>query len=98
MGNKIMTPPVVAGALPGITKDTVAEIAEKSGYTISEKFFSRVEMFISDEVFITGTGAEIVPVVRIDGRTVGNGNPGPVTKDLMQKFSDFVMSNGTPIE
>jgi branched-chain amino acid aminotransferase len=96
--NKIFVPPAVAGALPGITKDTVAEISEGSVYSIHEKFFSRVEMFIADEVFITGTGAEIVPVVKIDGRVIGSGKPGPVTKDLIQKFKAYIKSNGTPIE
>ncbi len=97
-GSKIFMPPAVAGALPGITRDTVSEIAGISGYTVSEKFFSRVEMFIADEVFITGTGAEVVPVVKIDGRVIGGGKPGPVTRDLMKKFRAYVMSNGTPID
>ena len=96
--NKIYMPPVIAGALPGITRDTVIEITANSGFSVEEKFFSRMEMFIADEVFLTGTGAEIVPVIKIDGRTIGKGKPGPITKDLVKKFKIKVMSEGTPIQ
>jgi branched-chain amino acid aminotransferase len=96
--NIIYMPPIVAGALPGITRDTVSEIGRESGVTVIEKFFSRAEMFIADEVFLTGTGAEIVPVVMIDGRTVGDGKPGPLTIELVKKFKAKVMSEGTPIK
>ena len=96
--NKVCMPPIVAGALPGITRDTVAEIALKSGLSVEEKFFSRMEMFVADEVFLTGTGAEIVPVVKIDGRVIGDGKPGRLTKDLVKNFRAKVASEGTPIE
>jgi branched-chain amino acid aminotransferase len=96
--NKVCMPPIVAGALPGITRDTVAEIALKSGLSVEEKFFSRMEMFVADEVFLTGTGAEIVPVIKIDGRVIGDGKPGRLTKDLVKNFRAKVASEGTPIE
>ncbi len=97
-GNKIYTPSVVAGALPGITRDTVIDLAESAGYSVAEKFFSRAEMFIADEVFLTGTGAEIVPVIQIDGRVIGDGKPGKITRELVKKFKNYVNSHGTPIE
>lgn len=96
--NKIFTPPIVAGALPGITMATIMEIAEKLKYTVVEKFFSRAEMFIAGEVFLSGTAAEIVPVTMIDGRVIGNGRPGEITQKLMKSFKEYVNSNGTPIE
>jgi branched-chain amino acid aminotransferase len=94
---KIITPPIVAGALPGITMATVLSIAEKLGYTVVEKFFSRAEMFIADEVFLTGTAAEVVPVIKLDGRVIGNGKPGEITKQLIKRFTEVVNSEGTPI-
>jgi branched-chain amino acid aminotransferase len=97
-GGKIFTPPIVVGALPGITQATVAEIAEKEGLPVIEKFFSRAEMYIADEVFLTGTAAEIVPVVKIDGRVIGDGKPGKITKVLIDKFNKYVVEHGTPIE
>jgi branched-chain amino acid aminotransferase len=95
--NKIFTPPVVAGALPGITMASVIELAIEAGYSVEEKYFSRAEMFIADEVFLTGTAAEIVPVVKIDGRTIGEGLPGKITRELTKKFKSYVDSHGTPI-
>ena len=96
--NKLFTPPIVAGALPGITMSTVVELGEKLGYPTVEKFFSRGELYIADEAFITGTAAEIVPVTKIDGRIIGSGAPGKVTLQLIETFKEFVNSNGTPIE
>lgn len=96
--NKIYTPPIVVGALPGITQATVNELAEKEGYQVIEKIFSRAEMYIADEVFLTGTAAEIVPVVKVDGRVIGDGKPGKITKVLMDKFKKYVVETGTPIE
>lgn len=96
-GKVITTPPVVAGALPGITMATVMELAREMGYTVCERFFSRAEMYIADEVFLTGTAAEIVPIIKLDGRVIGSGKPGPETKKLMQKFHEYVQANGTPI-
>jgi len=97
-GNKIFTPPAVAGALQGITRDVVIELAEKSGYSVVERFFSRAEMFIADEVFLTGTAAEIVPIIKVDGRIIGDGKPGKITKHLIQEFKNYVVKEGTPIE
>lgn len=94
---KIITPPIVAGALPGITMGTVLDIASKMGYPVIDKFFSRAEMFIADEMFLTGTAAEVVPIIKLDGRTIGNGKPGEITNKLIKKFKEVVNSEGTPI-
>ena len=96
--NKIYTPPIVVGALPGITQATVVELAEKEGYPVIEKLFSRAEMYIADEVFLTGTAAEVVPVVKIDGRIIGDGTPGKITKTLIDRFKKYVVETGVPIE
>ncbi|MGC8765886.1 MAG: branched-chain-amino-acid transaminase [Brevinematia bacterium] len=96
--NKIFTPPVVVGALPGITQATVTELAEREGYPVIEKLFSRAEMYIADEVFLTGTAAEIVPVVKVDGREIADGRPGKITKLLIEKFKKHVVETGVPIE
>ena len=72
-----MTPPLSAGALYGITRQMVIELAEKSGISVSEPNLTRYDLFNADECFLTGTGAEIVPVVKIDGRVIGDGKPGP---------------------
>lgn len=93
----IATPPIVAGALPGITMGTVLDIARREGYRVEERFFSRAEMFIADEVFLTGTAAEVVPIIKLDGRTIGDGKPGAITKKLIDKFKQVVNSEGTPI-
>src|SRR5262245_15812201 len=74
---QLFTPPLSAGALYGITRRTVMEIAAESGCSVSEPNLTRYDLFNADECFLTGTGAEIVPVVKIDGRVIGRGRPGP---------------------
>src|SRR5215472_6058590 len=76
---QLMTPPLSAGALYGITRRVVMEIAEESGLKVSEPNLTRYDLFNADECFLTGTGAEIVPVVKVDGRVIGTGKPGPAT-------------------
>lgn len=84
--NIISTPPQTAGILPGITRATVIEIAKKIGYTVEERDITPHELVTADEVFLTGTAAEIVPVVEISRRKIGDGKPGPVTRRLMEEF------------
>lgn len=93
----IYTPPVYAGSLPGITQATVMALANEMGIKTVEKMFTRAEMFVADEVFLTGTAAEIVSVVKIDGRVIGDGKPGAITKKLEARFKEYARSNGTPI-
>jgi branched-chain amino acid aminotransferase len=87
---RIYTPPSYTGALPGITADAVKELAKSLGYEVIEKNITPYELFTADEVFFTGTAAEIIPVREINKRQIGNGKPGPITKRLMEEFSKFV--------
>jgi branched-chain amino acid aminotransferase len=82
----LYTPPQCMGTLRGITRDTVLEIARKNRIPVHEHVLTRHEVFISDECFLTGTAAEIIPVVKVDGRVIGNGKPGKLTLSLMKKF------------
>ncbi|MGQ9565469.1 MAG: branched-chain-amino-acid transaminase [Candidatus Bathyarchaeales archaeon] len=98
--NVIFTPPSSTGALPGITAQVVTRIAKKMGYTILERNISPTELFTADEVFFTGTAAEIIPVREINKRTIGNGKPGPITKRLMEEYQKLVRDpkEGVPIK
>ena len=96
-GNDLMTPPLSAGALYGITRGVVMELARQSGLHVTEPNITRYDLFNADECFITGTGAEVVPVVKVDGRVVGSGSPGPRTRELVKKYHDLVQSSGEPI-
>jgi branched-chain amino acid aminotransferase len=82
----IYTPPVEAGALEGITRDIVIRLAEKEGIEVVEKNLTRFDLYISEELFLTGTAAEVIGIVEIDGRVIGEGKPGLVTKLLREKF------------
>jgi len=96
---KIFTPPSYTGALPGITAEAVMDLARKLGYEVIEKNITPYELFNADEVFFTGTAAEIVPVREINKRTIGNGAPGIITKRLMKEFLKLVQdpNEGIPI-
>jgi branched-chain amino acid aminotransferase len=96
-GKQLVTPPLSAGALYGITRTTAMDLARESGLEVSEPNLTRYDLFNADEVFLTGTGAEVVPVVKIDGRVIGTGQPGPVTRDLVKKYHALVQSSGEPI-
>jgi branched-chain amino acid aminotransferase len=96
--NLIYTPPVSAGSLPGITMGAVVQLAADMGVKTVEKLFTRAEMYISDECFLTGTAAEVVPVIKIDGRVIGDGKPGVLTRKLVAAFHDYARMSGAPIE
>ncbi len=96
-GDNVLTPPLAAGALYGITRGTVMEIAEESGYRVSEPNLTRYDLFNADECFVTGTGAEIMPIVKIDGRVIGNGKPGKVTESLVEQYHALTKATGEPI-
>jgi len=83
---KIITPPTTTGALPGITRNFVIELAKKLGYDVEEKDITPFELLTADEVFVTGTGAEIVPVTKIAGRIIGHGTAGEITMKLIEEF------------
>lgn len=93
----LLTPPLSAGALYGITRGTVIDLATAAGLPVSEPNLTRYDVFNADECFVTGTGAEIVPVVKVDGRVIGDGRPGPVTRDLVKAYHSLTNSTGEPI-
>ncbi len=94
---ELLTPPLSAGALYGITRATVIDLARDAGMRVSEPNLSRYDLFNADECFLTGTGAEIIPVVKIDGRVTGKGKPGPVTLDLVNRYRALTQNSGEPI-
>jgi len=93
-GRKLLTPPPYVGVLRGITRQTVMDLGMKLRLDVREDLLTRHDLFNADEVFLTGTAAEIVPVVKIDGRTIGGGAPGPVTKSLRQAFQQVTKTEG----
>ena len=94
---QIFTPPVAAGALRGITRSVTFEIAAELGVKVRETDITRHDVFVADECFLTGTAAEIVPVVKADGRSIGNGKPGPITARIIARFRQVTRETGTPI-
>ena len=89
-GDKLVTPPRDAPILEGITRDTAMEIARKKGYEVSERKISRTELYRADEIFLTGTGAQISPVIEIDKYSVGSGEVGPIAAEIQQSYFDIV--------
>jgi branched-chain amino acid aminotransferase len=85
---EIATPPATAGILDGINRRSVRTIAEDLGYTVADRDIDRGELYLADEVFFTGTAAELVPVREIDDHSVGGGEPGPITRELQRTFDD----------
>ncbi len=96
-GAQLLTPPLTAGALYGITRGVVMELAAGLGMSVAEPNLTRYDLFNADECFLTGTGAELIPVVKIDGRTIGSGKPGPATKNLVKKYHALTQVSGEPI-
>ena len=97
-GNKLITPPSSAGALEGITRAAVIELAEKKlKMEVVEGLFSTYNLYTADECFLTGTAAEVIPVVKVDSRIIGNGKPGKYTLELIKSFSRITQTTGTPI-
>jgi branched-chain amino acid aminotransferase len=87
---ELRTPPIDAGILEGVTRNAVIGLAEKAGMTVKEMVLTRHDIFTAEEFFLTGTAAEIIPVVKCDGRPIGTGKPGPVTKRLREMFKELV--------
>lgn len=90
MDGKVVTPPLNAGILPGITRDSVMKVAADMGYQVVEQNVARSELYLADELFFTGTAAEVTPIREVDRRMVGDGRPGPITKTLQAKFRSIV--------
>jgi len=91
-GGKLLTPPTDAGILEGITREAVMELARDAGIEVREIPLTKHDVFIADECFLTGTAAEVVPVVKVDSRKIGDGTPGPITRDLMERFRRLTRS------
>ena len=90
---RLETPPVHAGILEGITRDVVMELAEQAGMETVERDMTRFDLYVADECFLTGTAAEIIPVVKIDSRPIKDGQAGPVTLRLLEMFRDQTTNN-----
>jgi branched-chain amino acid aminotransferase len=85
-GGQLLTPSIDAGILEGITRSAVIELARQGGVTVKEVPLTKHDVYIAEECFLTGTAAEVIPVVKVDSRTIGSGQPGPITRDLMERF------------
>ena len=83
---ELWTPPLEAGILEGVTRDAVIEVARNAEIEVREQPLTKHDVYIADECFLTGTAAEIIPVVKVDSRTIGTGKPGPMTRDLEERF------------
>ena len=96
-GGVVQTPPTYVGILEGITRNAVMELAQKLLIPCEERVFTMTSVYGADEVFLTGTGAEVIPVVKVDDRLVGDGRPGPITQRLITAFRELVNTQGTEI-
>lgn len=94
---ELLTPPLSAGALYGVTRATVMELAAEAGLRVAEQNLTRYDLFNADECFLTGTGAEIMPVIKIDARVIGSGQPGPLTTKLVDAYHALTKVSGEPI-
>ena len=95
--DEIITPNIASGALEGITRQAVIDLAKKRGITVREEFVTRFDVYTADEMFLTGTAAECIPVVEVDQRSIGNGKVGDVTKTLINDFHELVKEDGAVI-
>lgn len=93
----LITPPNYAGLLEGVTRNAVMDIAREKGMEVKEALFTRHDIYIADEMFLTGTAAEVIPVVKVDSREIGNGKPGAVTLDLIERFRRLTEIDGPVI-
>ena len=96
-GNKLITPPSWCGGMEGITRNKVMELAANIGLEVSETVMTRYEIWTADEVFLTGTAAEVISVIELDKRIIGDGKPGEITKKLIEAYRQFVNNNGVEI-
>lgn len=92
---ELITPASSAGALKGITRETAIEIAQELGVPVREANLTRYDIWIAEELFLTGTAAEVVPIIKVDARPIGDGKPGPMTAKFLESFRRRVVSDGT---
>ena len=93
---EVFTPPVSDGSLNGVTRAVIFELCAKTGLSLVETSLTRYDIYTADECFLTGTAAEVIPATKLDEREVGDGSPGPVTKNLIEAFTELTRSTGTP--
>ena len=91
-GGRLLTPPNEAGILEGVTRDAVIELAQGARIEVKEIPLTKHDVYIADECFLTGTAAEVIPVVKVDSRVIGDGAPGPITRDLNSRFKKLTRS------
>ncbi len=96
-GHRLMTPHPALGALKGITRSVVMRLGNFAGLEVEEGFYTLYDVYNADEAFLTGTAAEIGPIVEVDKRVIGGGVPGPVTKELTTRFHEYARNSGTPV-
>jgi branched-chain amino acid aminotransferase len=96
-GDTLVTPPTAAGSLRGITRDAVIAVAAESGMKTEKKNLTRYDLWVAEEFFVSGTAAEIVPVVELDSRPIGDGRPGKKTMRLLSRFKEYVTTDGVRI-
>jgi branched-chain amino acid aminotransferase len=94
---ELLTPAANAGALKGVTRSTIIDVAGDLNIVLREANLTRYDLWCSDECFLTGSGAEVIPVVKLDGRTIGSGSPGPITRKILAEFRKRVLVEGTRI-
>lgn len=95
-GKTIRTPHPSCGILEGITRNTAMDLAREAGYQVEETFLTPIDIFTADEVFLTGTAAEVIPGVKLDGKLIGDGTPGPITKDIIARYRALTATSGVP--
>ena len=93
----IYTPPVYLGALEGITRNAIIDVARAKGYEVKESPFTRHDVYVADEVFLTGTAVEVIAVISVDGREISGGKPGSITNDLLEEFRKIVTTDGVAV-
>lgn len=93
----LMTPPLSVGILEGVTRNSVIQLAGELGIQVKEELFTRHDLYTADECFLTGTAAELIPVIQVDGREIGDGVPGPLFKQLLESFRALTRVNGPQI-
>ncbi len=96
-GGNIITPSPAIGILQGITRDTVIALARERSISVTEPLVTLYDVYTADEAFLTGTAAEVIPAVEFDGRRIGDGTPGPITRALVAAFREYAHTHGTPI-
>jgi len=94
---EFLTPPTYVGALDGVTRNAIIDLARGMGYAVKEIPFTRHDVYVADEVFLTGTAAEVIPVVKLDGRVIADGKPGTHTKKMLEAFRKLAVEDGVKI-